>query len=190
MYSIVICNQFVFQCFVLIRVFDFSKPSVTFGNTYLLSCWFHCVVIFDMEFKFFENVTVINSVTITLITEILYKFRTIRYCFTFCIYTYIFFFNFQLSFKIVIKTSETCTLFGPIRLQIFYILTIMTHILLFPHIFLLNYYAYAYVRNCKIWGNDKMILCLANISKNCHTRYVLLALKTFIWVLFFAIKYT
>ena len=40
-----------------------SKHSITFKNTYLFSCWFHCVDIFYIKFKFYETFTVINSVT-------------------------------------------------------------------------------------------------------------------------------
>ena len=40
------CGQFVFECFVFIQVFDFSKHSMTLENMYRLSCCFPCVVIF------------------------------------------------------------------------------------------------------------------------------------------------
>ena len=38
------------------------KHSITFKNTYLLRCWFHCVEIFYIKFKFFETFAIRNSV--------------------------------------------------------------------------------------------------------------------------------
>ena len=70
LYSMVLCNWLVFECFV-------QKIQLFFKNTYLLSYWFHCVDIFYMKFKSFNVFTVINSLTKTLLIEILHKFRTV-----------------------------------------------------------------------------------------------------------------
>ena len=43
LYLMISCNQFDFEWFAFIREFDFSKHLITFENTYLLSCWFHCI---------------------------------------------------------------------------------------------------------------------------------------------------
>ena len=71
MYSMVFCNRFFFQMFC-------SKHSITFENAYLLSCWFHCVDIFYIKFRFCELFTVINSVTRILLIEAPGKFITIK----------------------------------------------------------------------------------------------------------------
>ena len=55
-----------------------SKHSITFESMYLLSCWFHCVDIFYIKFRFRETFTVINSLTRILLIETLYKLRTIK----------------------------------------------------------------------------------------------------------------
>ena len=49
---------------------------------YLISCWFQCVNIFYIRFRFCETFTVVNSVARILLIEILYKFRTIKCWFT------------------------------------------------------------------------------------------------------------
>ena len=67
--------------FVLIWVFDFSKLSVTFENTYVLSRWFHCVDIFF---------AIINSVTRILLIETPYEFRNIKCWSTLYLHIYIF----------------------------------------------------------------------------------------------------
>ena len=73
-------------CFVydgLLRLIYFrmfySKNLTTFDNTYLISCWFHCV---NVKLTFCETLTVINSVTRILMIESLYNFRTIKCWFT------------------------------------------------------------------------------------------------------------
>ena len=71
LYSLTFCNRFCFRMFC-------SKHSVTFENTYLLSFSFHYVDIFFIKRRFCKTITVINSVTRILLTETLYKFRTIR----------------------------------------------------------------------------------------------------------------
>ena len=38
LYSMFLCNRFVFECSEFIRVFDYSKYSITFESMYLLSC--------------------------------------------------------------------------------------------------------------------------------------------------------
>ena len=59
-----------------------SKHSITFENMYLLSCWFHCVDIFYIKFRFCETYTVTSSVTKNLLIETLSNFRTIKCWFT------------------------------------------------------------------------------------------------------------
>ena len=68
LYSMVFCNRLVFECFV---------PNIwlLFENMYLLSCWFHCVEIFYIKFRFCEAFTIINSVTRILLIETLYKYN-------------------------------------------------------------------------------------------------------------------
>ena len=64
----IFCTLFI--CFVLddllesicFRIFC-SKHSITFENTYSLSCWFLCVDILYIKFTFCETFTVINSAT-------------------------------------------------------------------------------------------------------------------------------
>ena len=64
----VFCTLFICLVFngllksICFRMFC-SKHSITFENTYLLSCWFHCVDKFYMKFRFRETFTVISSVT-------------------------------------------------------------------------------------------------------------------------------
>ena len=55
------------NCF---RMF-YSKHSITFDNTYLLSFWFHSVDIPYIEFRFCETFTVMNSVIRILLIGIL-----------------------------------------------------------------------------------------------------------------------
>ena len=59
-----------------------SKHSITFENMYLLSCWFHCVDIFYIKFRFCETCTATSSVTRNLLIETLSNFRTINCWFT------------------------------------------------------------------------------------------------------------
>ena len=88
-----------------------SKHSITFENTYLLSCWFHCVDIFYIKFRFRETFTVINSVTRILLIETLYKFRTIMCWFTLCKYKFVKFkcFVCPASISCVSHSIHTCT---------------------------------------------------------------------------------
>ena len=63
---------------VLFQTFDYfwkHRPTLLIS----LCC---CVDIFNIKFRFCETFTVIYSVTRTLLTETLYKFRTIKYWFT------------------------------------------------------------------------------------------------------------
>ena len=89
------CTLFI--CFVLDSLFcSFfvlfvfcSKHLMTFKNTCLLSCWFHCVDRFYIKFRFCETFTVINSITRILLIETLYKFRNIKCWFTLYLYMYV-----------------------------------------------------------------------------------------------------
>ena len=71
---------FVFNCLLQLIYFRTfcSKHSITFKNTYLLSCWFHCVDIFYNKFRLRETLKVINSVTRFSLIETLCKFSTIK----------------------------------------------------------------------------------------------------------------
>ena len=82
LYSMGFCNWFIFKYFVFIQVFDFSKY-------YLLTCSFHCIDNFCIEFRFCETFKIIiiplwnfqnhnDSVTRISMIEILYKLRTIK----------------------------------------------------------------------------------------------------------------
>ena len=54
-------HLFCIQCFfesICFRMFCL-KHSITFENTYILSCWFHCVDIFYIKFRSCETWTVI-----------------------------------------------------------------------------------------------------------------------------------
>ena len=63
------------------RMFGF-KHSITFENTHLLSCWFHCIYICSIKFRFCKTFTVINSMIRILWIETLHKFGTITCWFT------------------------------------------------------------------------------------------------------------
>ena len=80
---------FVFNCLLQLIYFRTfcSKHSITFKNTYLLSCWFHCVDIFYNKFRLCETLKVINSVTRFSLIETLCKFSTIK-CWFIHIYRY------------------------------------------------------------------------------------------------------
>ena len=67
----------------------FSKHSITFENTYLLTCWFHSVVMFYIESKFCKTFTITNSVTRILLIEALYKFRAIKCWFMIYLHMYV-----------------------------------------------------------------------------------------------------
>ena len=68
LYSMIFCNRFVFECFVP-SIHYFWKTVPTKLLTSL--CW----QIYT-KFRFFETLTVINSVNWILFIETLYKFRT------------------------------------------------------------------------------------------------------------------
>ena len=55
-----------------------SKHSITFENTYLISCWFHCIEKLCIKFRFCETFTVTNFVTGILLIETMPKFRIIN----------------------------------------------------------------------------------------------------------------
>ena len=59
-----------------------SKHSITFENMYLLSCWFHCVDIFYIKFRFCETYIATSSVTRNVLIETLSNFRTTKCWFT------------------------------------------------------------------------------------------------------------
>ena len=58
------------------------QKSITFESMYLISCWFHCVDIFYIKFRFCKTYTVTSSVTKKLLIETLSNFRTIKCWFT------------------------------------------------------------------------------------------------------------
>ena len=76
------CNLFICLVFdgllqsICFRMFC-SKHSITF-DTYLLSCRFHCVDIFYINFRSCETFTITNSGTILLLIETLSNFRTMK----------------------------------------------------------------------------------------------------------------
>ena len=78
----IFCNLFICLVFgsllqsTCFRMFC-SKHSITF-DTYLLSCWFHCVDIFYIKFRSCETFTVTNSGAMLLLIETLSYFRTIK----------------------------------------------------------------------------------------------------------------
>ena len=77
-YSMVSCNQFLFQMFC-------SKHLIPFENTYLLSCLFYCFEMLCMKFRFSKTFTVTNFVTRILLIETLPNFRLLSVamrCFT------------------------------------------------------------------------------------------------------------
>ena len=96
------------------RMFS-SKHSITFEKTYLLSCWFDCVDIFYIKFRFCETFTEINSVTRTLLIETLSKFRTVKCWFTLYIHMYVLglckfkCFVYSTKFSCVSHSIDTCT---------------------------------------------------------------------------------
>ena len=129
----VFCSQF--KCF---RMF-YSKRSITIENMYLLSCWFHCVDVFHIRFRFCETYIVANSIIRILLIEALSSFWTIKKAK--CWFTYICTYSVSVNSNAIppsflafhiplifarqqLKISATCTLFQPFILQIFCILTI------------------------------------------------------------------
>ena len=72
----IICTMFI--CLVVDGLFQSicfrmfcSEQSITFENTYLLDCLFHCVEMFYIKFRFCETFTVTNSMTKILLIQIL-----------------------------------------------------------------------------------------------------------------------
>ena len=65
----------------LLQLIDFrmfcSKHSITF-DTYLLSCLFHCVDIFYINFRYWETFTVTNSGAILSLTETPFNFNSFQ----------------------------------------------------------------------------------------------------------------
>ena len=55
-----------------------SKHSIPFENTYLISCWFHCIEKLCIKFRFCETFAVTNFVTRILLIETMPKFRIIN----------------------------------------------------------------------------------------------------------------
>ena len=107
---------------IYFRMFG-CKLSITF-DTYLLSCRYHCVDIFYIRLRFCETFTVTNLGAILLLIETPSNHRAIKYIppsFTA--------FHIPLIFeRSQLKISEICTLFQPLKLQIFCILTIVSNI--------------------------------------------------------------
>ena len=65
-----------------------SKHSITSENNYLLSCWFHCVDILCIRFRFCETFTVTDVVSRILLTETPSNFKTLKCCFTLYLHMY------------------------------------------------------------------------------------------------------
>ena len=78
----IFCNLFICLVFdgllqsIYFRMFS-SKHSITF-DTYLLSCQFHCVDIFYINFRSCETFTVTNSGGILLLIETPSNFKNIK----------------------------------------------------------------------------------------------------------------
>ena len=72
------CNRFVFKCFV---------PNTRL----LLKTRTYKIVDFTVltYFKFYDSFTVINSLTIILLAEAMYKLRTIKCSFTLSLHMYV-----------------------------------------------------------------------------------------------------
>ena len=89
----IFCNMFICLVFgSLLQLICFwmfcSKHSVTF-DTYLLSCWFHCVDIFYIKFRSCETFTVTNSEAMLLLIETLSNWRTIKCWFILYLHIYV-----------------------------------------------------------------------------------------------------
>ena len=116
-----------------------SKHSITF-DTYLLSCRFHCVDIFYINFRSCETFAITNSGAILLLIERLSNLRSVNVDLSYtckCMFqvsanSNVFFilpsfpaFHIPLILaRQQLKISKICTLFQPIKLQIFRILMI------------------------------------------------------------------
>ena len=72
------CTWWSLTCFPVF----YSKHLITFEKMNQLSCWFHCVDIFYIEFRLCETFKVMNSTSKILLFETLYKHRTIKCWFT------------------------------------------------------------------------------------------------------------
>ena len=90
-FNLNVCFQFICLVFdgllqsICFRTFC-SKHSITFENTYPISCWFHCVD--ELSIRFYETFTVTNFVTRILLIETLSNFRTIKCCFALYLHMY------------------------------------------------------------------------------------------------------
>ena len=77
-----ICNLFMCLVFdgllqsIYFRIFC-SKHSITF-DTYLLSCPFHCIDIFYINFRSCETFTISNSGAILLLIETPFNFKSFQ----------------------------------------------------------------------------------------------------------------
>ena len=89
----IFCNLLICLVFdgllqsIYFRTFS-SKHSITF-DTYLLSCQFHCVDIFYINFRSCETFTVTNSGAILLLIEIPSKFKNIKCLFILYLQMYV-----------------------------------------------------------------------------------------------------
>ena len=79
----IFCTQFI--CLVFSGLFRStcfqmfcSKHPITFENTYLISCWFHCIEKLCIKFRFCETFTVTNFVTRILLIETMPSLRIIN----------------------------------------------------------------------------------------------------------------
>ena len=90
-----------------------SKHSITFV-TYLLSCRFHCVDIFYINFRFCKTFTITNSGAILLLIETLSSFRTMRCWF-------ILYLQMQLCFRLLhIQTFAISRLYSCIHIPLIF----------------------------------------------------------------------
>ena len=55
-----------------------SKHSISFENTYLISCWFRCIEKLCIKLRFCETFTVTNFVTRIWLIETISRFRMIN----------------------------------------------------------------------------------------------------------------
>ena len=130
------CEYFVLCSFVLYSLVFCFKRLITFENAYLLYSWLHYIKI-----RFCEIFTVTNSVTRILLMETLHKFRTIKCWFSLYLHMYTNVLYIPASFLVFhspmifalqqLKISEICTLFQPVKLQIFCILIIYIYIYIY-----------------------------------------------------------
>ena len=89
----IFCNLFICLVFdgllqsICFRMFC-SKHSITF-DTYLLSCRFHCVDIFYINFRSCETFTITNSGAILLLIEAPSNFKNIKCWFALYLQMYV-----------------------------------------------------------------------------------------------------